>query len=190
MVSDIPSIHEYFEFEVSLEHIEPRIWRRFLLTRSASFYDLHKAIQDAGPWQDYHLFAFQRSDEQPVAGIPDEDIPVGVDTTPNAKKVKLAVYFKDSNRVQYEYDFGDGWQLEIKLLGLVSLPYKFKRALLGGERAFPPEDSGGVGGYQRCVAFLATGVDEWEDEDTLASWLGDWRPDRFDLQRAKSRFDR
>ena len=36
------------------------IWRRFLVPTSASFLDLHKAIQVAsGSWQDYHLYQFQ-----------------------------------------------------------------------------------------------------------------------------------
>ena len=34
----------YFEFEVSLQGIKPRIWRRFQLRATATFADLHWAI--------------------------------------------------------------------------------------------------------------------------------------------------
>ena len=39
---------DYFEFEVELAGVKPRIWRRFLVPKCATFLDLHQAIQDAG----------------------------------------------------------------------------------------------------------------------------------------------
>ena len=35
---------KYFEFEISLLDIQPRIWRRFRLTADSSFETLHNAI--------------------------------------------------------------------------------------------------------------------------------------------------
>ena len=35
----------YYEFEVSLQELQPRIWRRFLLRTTATFAQLHQAIQ-------------------------------------------------------------------------------------------------------------------------------------------------
>ena len=46
---------KYFEFEVSLAEIAPKIWRRFLLTSQASFDDLHEAIQAACGWENTPL---------------------------------------------------------------------------------------------------------------------------------------
>ncbi len=34
----------YYDFEVSLREAKPRIWRRFLIARTARFLDLHEAI--------------------------------------------------------------------------------------------------------------------------------------------------
>ncbi len=49
---------KYFEFEIELLEITPRIWRRFLINNEATFMNLHYAIQQAFGWQDYHLYEF------------------------------------------------------------------------------------------------------------------------------------
>jgi hypothetical protein len=74
----------------------------------------------------------------------------------------------------------------------VELPERFKRRLVGGQRAFPPEDCGGIWAYERCLvtvgALKADGFDETEIEETR-EWLGDWDPEAFDLEAAKTDFD-
>ena len=40
----------YFELDVSLQDIQPRIWRRLLLPNTATFAQLHVAIQDSFGW--------------------------------------------------------------------------------------------------------------------------------------------
>ncbi len=184
----------YFEFEVSLRWIKPRIWRRFLLPTTATFADLHRAIQDAFGWEDCHLFSFgtpgRRSEE--IAGIPD-DSGFGGDT-PDARRVGLSGYFAEDHgakKCDYTYDFGDSWDHEVKLRKVVTEEASFARRLLAGARACPPEDSGGVPGYERMVQFATTGVDPYGDDAVdLSEWLGDWKPDVFDLAGSKDRFAR
>ncbi len=90
----------------------------------------------------------------------------------------------------YEYDSGDSWIHDITLIETVELDEEFQRRLLDGARDFPKEDCGGVAGYERCMMVLQTGEDPWEeDPKELLAWIGDWRPDSFDLERLKSRFD-
>lgn len=41
------------------------------------------------------------------------------------------------------------------------------------------------------VHVVETGEDTYDDDpDGLAAWLDGWRPDAFDLARAKAEFDR
>ncbi|MCZ7584346.1 MAG: plasmid pRiA4b ORF-3 family protein [Deltaproteobacteria bacterium] len=195
---------KFHEFEVSLLHIKPRIWRRFLIAGAATFRHLHEAIQDAGGWENYHLHEFFRSSKRgerdPIAGIPDDtgisDVPI-----PDGAKTKLAAFFKDEEvrKCFYEYDFGDSWLLEIRWIRTHDLPEKFRRRLLDGKRAFPPEDCGGVWGYEECVAAAvyrddpASAPDDITDEELeeRLEWLGDeWDPEGFDLGAAKRAFDR
>ena len=184
----------YIEFEVSLRNIKPRIWRRFLLKTTSSFYDLHMAIQEAFGWANCHLFEFQTGGRgrESIAGMPDPHGGYG-DDVPAARKVRLLSYFsgKGGERCIYLYDFGDGWEHDVKAVALQTQEGKLQRMLLKGARACPLEDCGGVTGYTRWVDFLATGVDPWdEDPEEARAWLGDWAPDVFDLDATKQRFDR
>ena len=60
-----------------------------------------------------------------------------------------------------------------------------------GKRACPPEDCGGAPGYQRMVHYVETGEDIYSDDAVdLSAWLGDWKPDAFDLEALRATFDR
>ena len=185
---------KYFEFEVWLRDIEPKIWRRFLLKSTATFQDLHRAIQDAGGWEDYHLFRFdaKRSFRDPVAEAQGAD---QYDDTsgPPARSVKLASYFqRPRKKCLYTYDYGDSWELDVQLIRTVQMEEPFKRRLLGGARAFPLEDSGGSFGYYDCLAALGlieAGHCSPEMLQEKREWLGDWHPEAFDLEQAKRAFD-
>jgi hypothetical protein len=184
----------YYEFEVTLQDMEPRIWRRFLLRTTSTFAHLHQAIQSAFGWRDCHLHEFRLPGptRRVLAGSP---LNGGHDygrPTPDGRKVKLNSYFVGTwarEWCEYEYDFGDSWVHEVKLIGIHSDKATFKRRLLGGARACPPEDAGGPPGYERCVQFVTTGEDVWDDAGVLGEWLGDWKPGLFDLDAACARFD-
>jgi hypothetical protein len=184
----------YYEIEVSLQEIQPRVWRRLLVRTTATFAQLHKGIQDSFGWQECHLWEFRLPtfQGQPIAGLPggeEYDRP-----TPDARQVKLNSYFTGKRVVEwceYLYDFGDDWAHDVKLIAVRSEKESFKRRLLDGERAAPPEDCGGTPGCERMVHFVETGEDIYEeDPDELAIWLGGWRPDGFDLTKTKEEFDR
>ena len=53
---------KYFDLEISLLEIEPRIWRRFLIRSGATFSHFHSAIQQAFGWQNCHLYEFLDGD--------------------------------------------------------------------------------------------------------------------------------
>lgn len=182
---------EYLAIEVSLNDVEPRIWRSFLIVANATFYDLHEAIQAACGWTNSHLFVFRDAGgRKDIAGVPDPDYDHRV---PDALMVKLNSYFKlrGPKACEYEYDFGDSWMHEVVLQDRLTLDDTFVRRLTGGERAFPPEDCGALDGYERCVAFARDGHDPWGDGDEeFAEWLGDWKPEQFLLAGMKKSFDR
>jgi len=187
----------YFDLEVSLIDIEPRIWRRFLLSEAATFLDLHAAIQDAMGWEEEHLYAFQDANgKRPLA----DDVYAGAFDRqgPPADRVSLSSHFRrKGSKCRYTYDFGDNWEHAVVLKGLVEDPGRFKRRLLDGARACPPEDCGGVWGYADCCRVQAMTDAEiealGEDGEETAwrrEWIGDWAPEAFDLKRVKARFDK
>ena len=176
-------MHAYLEFEVALRSITPRIWRRFQIAVNATFLDLHRAIQDSFGWEYAHLWQFQtpgRGAEVIAGGPSDSPFASDWEDTPDAGGIRLTRYFSTAQQCVYWYDFGDDWLHTVKLRERLSSEDRFTRRLLGGRRACPPEDCGGVHGYGRIV----------EDGDAeLAGWVGDWKPDDFSLAVVKNRFD-
>ncbi|CAN5842335.1 hypothetical protein BH23ACT10_BH23ACT10_21050 [soil metagenome] len=173
-----------YEFDVELVGTSPRVWRRFRLDATATFGDLHYAIQTACGWTNSHLFRFATSDNTAIAGSA-FDGGFG-DVEPAADAVPLARHFVSHDRCTYEYDFGDGWIHEVTLRDRVDGPVTYTRQLVDGARAFPPEDCGGLYGYQQCVAVAKGG----RDPEGVREWLGGWKPDAFDRAQVARWFDR
>ena len=191
---------KYLELEVSLAELAPRIWRRFLLRSTASFQDLHVAIQKAGGWGDYHLFAFldYRKRREVIAAVDPHTYmldPSRVEGPPAHQVALLSRFKRKGSKCIYLYDFGDGWRHLVELRQSVQLAEEFHRRLLGGARAFPSEDCGGVHGYYYSITALEPldpGLSP-EEKSYLTQhrhWLGHWHPEAFDLDAAKPRFDR
>jgi len=177
-----------YQFKVILNEIEPTIWRRIEVPASYSFWDLHVAIQDAMGWLDYHLHVFRvpdpETDEIDEIGIPDEE-PFEDDLVSlPGWEIPLTKYFtKPGDKADYEYDFGDGWEHEIVLEAIQSrIPKTKYPRRLDGARACPPEDCGGIGGYESMLEIISYPSHE-EHESTMA-WLGGrFNPDSFDPKR-------
>jgi hypothetical protein len=185
---------KYFELEIALQEVHPRVWRRLVLPASASFSQLHKAIQESFGWQDCHLWEFRLPTfrGRPIAGLHGGE--EWGRPPPRAGQVKLSDYFwglRATEWCEYVYDFGDEWVHDVKLIAARTEKEAFKRRLLDGEGVAPPEDCGGLTGFERVQHFFATGEDTVDnDPEGLRAWLGDWRPDGFTLAVAKLAFDR
>ena len=149
-----PNLHlvtqpQAFCLRVEIDRTEPLVWRRIEVLASSTFFDLHVAIQDAFGWLDYHLHEFEAG---PITiGVPDEyaekDIVPGW-TVPLSKhlgRIKTLTYF---------YDFGDGWRHTIHLEEIREADGRpYPRCLAGGN-ATPPEDCGGVYGFEELKEVL------------------------------------
>ena len=173
-----------FQFKIHLDGITPSIWRKIQVPGNYSFWDLHVAIQDAMGWLDYHLHEFQlkgpTTQDVIRIGIPDDDFDWSRETLPGWK-VPLSDYFTEDNRAaKYTYDFGDDWihWIALEKIEPVDLQQDYPRCL-GGERACPPEDVGGVWGYSTFLEII--GDPEHEEHESMLEWVGgDYSPEKFD----------
>jgi len=146
-----------YQLKITLMEIEPPIWRRILVPQNITFYKLHKIIQASFGWQDYHLFDFDLGDV--VVHIPDPDYAPGElyggKKELNAKRTKIDDLLVERKRCIYTYDFGDNWRHEVVLEKI--LPAEDGRHYpfcIAGARHRPPEDVGGVGGYQEFLSVI------------------------------------
>jgi len=116
--------------------------------------------------------------------IPDEDALEGDQPILPGWEIPIAPYFpRPSVPARYEYDFGDGWEHDLTLEAIRPRQPGQKYPLcVGGARACPPEDCGGVGGYEHLLTVIRTPTHE-EFESTL-QWLGGrFDPEKFDPAR-------
>lgn len=173
------------QFKVQLRDIKPAIWRRIEIPGSYTFWDLHVAIQDAMGWLDSHLHAFRIGDRRTRAeveiGTPDPDRFEGDPELLPGWRVPVMEYLAEAgHRVQYDYDFGDGWEHDLLLEELKPRQAKTKYPrCLAGSRACPPEDCGGPGGYAQLLETLANPTDS--EHESMLEWLGGpFDPEAFD----------
>jgi len=174
-----------YQFKITLKNISPPIWRRIQVPATYSFWDLHVAIQDVMSWLDYHLHEFDLTDPSTgvkvTIGIPvDDDFDMDREVIPGWEQ-KIADYFSMENRVAYyEYDFGDGWEHEIKLEKIFprdkNIDYPICTA---GKRACPPEDVGGIGGYENFLKVISD--PNHKEYEEMIEWVGGaFDPEYFD----------
>lgn len=166
---------------VALAHSKPVIWRRIVIPEAFTLEQLHRVIQCAFSWLDYHLYEFRIGDrrfERPEVEAEGE----------NAAQATLASFqLTKGARFTYVYDFGDDWEYEITVEEVAPLPdaegFKWLPRIFGGERAGPPEDVGGMLGY---VDFLAVLKDPKHPEHVEPrKWAPPGSdPERFDLAAA------
>ena len=52
------TVKQIFQFRLSLAEVRPTVWRRVQVPADYTLARLHKVIQAAMGWQDYHLHEF------------------------------------------------------------------------------------------------------------------------------------
>ena len=168
---------QIYQFKITLTGIKPKIWRRIQVPEEYSFWDLHVAIQDATGWTDSHLHQFIIMDpkicEEIRIGIPcDDDFMDDMPETVADWKKSINKYFSIKNNCCcYEYDFGDSWEHEIKLEKILPAISDLKYPIcVGGERACPPEDCGGIPGYENFLEIIND--PKHEEHENMLEWVG------------------
>lgn len=166
------------QLKIALDEIQPEIWRRVLVPTDLTLHDFHRVIQLLFDWYDYHLYSFTIAATTYEVPDPEAEYVSEDSTRIRLRDLQLSV----GNHFTYLYDFGDDWVHTIQVepapqrADLGRLPY-----VMGGQRAGPPEDCGGVAGFQRFLEALAD-PDDPEHED-YRSWVGpDYDPEAFDIR--------
>jgi uncharacterized protein YwqG len=160
-IGGIPAAERVYQFKITLKDIEPPIWRR-IQTKDCTLDRLHGHIQTAMGWTNSHLHQFEiggvtyGDPELLLEGF--EDDPEIVDSL-DTRISKIIP--KDGKRFSfdYEYDFGDGWEHEVFFEGCLRAEKGTRYPLcIEGERACPPEDSGGPYGYPEYLEAMSARV--------------------------------
>ena len=195
---------------VALHDVAPPVWRRLRVPDRLTLHQLHRVLQLAFGWLDYHLYEFRpatagRSAGRRARGAPDvREIPTVryAEADPEWDDAGGAVETRDSRRVTlrdlalapgarltYLYDFGDDWAHDITVEQVVTAQRRGDAEdegeslpmLLDGARAGPPEDAGGAHGYARLLDVLADPDDPEHAE--MTAWAALWGGAAYDPER-------
>jgi hypothetical protein len=175
---------------------DPVVWRRISVPFHFHFHQLHLVIQSAMGWRDSHFYSFSENGFGDLIAITspyDEESGIDARNVPTGKLL-LSVYnsgiMREAPRpLVYIYDYGDSWE-HLLFVEAVTPEQSKKADLIDGAGACPPEDSGGLPGFQDLKKSLRTGrVSEIHGESWIP-WLNEtgyrkYDPEVFDLERAR-----
>lgn len=174
-----------YTLDVTLKGSPRKVYRQLTIPSDLSLEHLGEVLVSAVGWEGYHLNQFIK--DRNCYLLPDEygHVDYGYD----ARQYTIGDLLKRvGSKIQWEYDFGDSWTHELKLLEKVALDKEddVEVTLVKATGACPPEDCGGVGGYRYLLNTLKNpGSEEYEEMVGLLG--GGFDPKAFNLSAARQR---
>lgn len=175
-----------WQLHVELEDVRPKIWRRLLVPLTVDLSRLHVMLLWGMGWDGGHVHEFIFGHDHYGATEPGREFP---DDLMPEEDVSLSQALGRRKSFQYLYDFGDAWWHKVKIERVVRLdsPIEYARCI-AGENACPPQDVGGVGGYEEFLEALADPAHPEHAE--LQRWIGrPFDPRAFDIDEINARLN-
>lgn len=167
---------QILQLKATIVGIKPPVWRRLLVAESATLSDLHDALQGAFGWYDCHLHEFEidgvryGTDDGEGWGPPVKD----------ERRGRLGKVASVGTTIRYVYDFGDDWVHKVAVEKMLPADPKIRYPVcVAGKRACPPEDCGGVWGYEHLLAAISD--PHHPEHEEMLEWVGgSFDPEEFD----------
>ena len=174
-----------YRIKITLVGVEPPVWRRVLVSGDTSLGELHGIIQRVIGWSNSHLHMFHVGKTRYAPPTPDWD-----DVEDERKVILRDIAPEAGIKFFYEYDMGDSWQHQVAVEAVMpAVARSHGPECLAGARACPPEDCGGIGGYEDLLAAIRDPKHEQHDE--MVEWVGeDFDPEAFDLAQVNKALGR
>lgn len=165
--------------------------RTLVVRANTTLDDLHTMIQACGNWTNSHLYRFElvwdsklaraepawQSDEM-GSGLPG--------TCLDSSKVYLIDAVTDLPSMNYCYDYGDGWEVNVLFLGHDYGPEPAHMPIcVAGQGAWPPDDVGGEGGFVELLRVLDDPSDP--EHESMREWALYQGYERYSRDRCNSR---
>lgn len=165
-----------FVLRLAVVGCAPRIWRRLLVRESMWLSRLHDSIQVLFDWYDYQMHEFTVDDLHLGNPLRRDDLVVEDDRDVTLADLDLG----SRDRLHYAYHFGEGWQVEIRIEKVQAVERGVAYPLcMGGERAGPPEDCGGLEAFHDMLACIKE-----PNTDLGREWL-EWLGAGYDATRCE-----
>ena len=151
---------------------KPSVWRRLLIPATFTFRQLHYAIQLAFGWGCCHLYQFEKQAYSHDWTIrePAEDDNFSQPLPAVKTHVDTFIVKNGLKNFVYVYDFGDSWVHQITVEDITRDNIKAP-ICLAGKGDTPPEDCGGIFGYEELKELLSKNPkDLTKDEQERVDW--------------------
>ncbi len=168
-----------FTLRLAVLGAQPAVWRRLQVREMMWLSRLHDSIQLMFDWFDYQTHAFALDELRFGNPLKRDSLNIEDD-----RDVALADLDLDHHaRFTYGYHFGDGWQVEIHVEGASAVEKGVRYPhCIGGERAGPPEDCGGLEAFHDMLACIKEPHTDLGRE--WLEWLGpSYDPERCDIAK-------
>ncbi len=173
-----------YRFKITLKETQPPIWRQ-IETKDVELKKLHDLIQTSIGWTNSHLHCFSIGDKRYTDPRLIDDAFDDLNETSYAgvRVSDLVSQYGAQLQLDYEYDYGDGWQHEVRLEDVTETQPRVRYPrCTDGDRACPPEDVGGVWGFVEFVEAITN--PDHEQHEELLEWSGPFQPAEFSPSKA------
>jgi hypothetical protein len=187
-----------YTLRIALRDHKPAIWRKVDVPSNLSLRHLGDLILSLMGWGGGHLNQFLKGN---VCYLPyyQRDPSDEADFDWACENVNQEDYTigdllsSKGSSVVFEYDFGDGWEHDVRLSDVAEYEDGEAREIVfrGGKRACPPEDCGGMWGFEDLLSILAKlkagkRLSSGEREHLeWADWDKDYDPEELNLDRCR-----
>ena len=169
---------------IELRDARPKIWRQVWVDPAITLRKLHAVVQAAMGWHDAHLYGFAvpgpgragrywgapNGQRFELAAARDGDLFDVEPSNDDARQPLNGLLHAPKDKLLYLYDFGDDWE-HVITLAQIQPDAEPRPRLTGAGGGCPPEDCGGVPGFEQLR-------DDWNNPDfpdraELLDWLAE-----------------
>lgn len=179
-----------YTLRIKLNGISPSIWRKIEVPSSVKLTSLAEIVLDAMGWWNEHLHQFVTKGRKEFYRTADKkDDSLGRSYWGGDYSISHLLK-NEKDTVLFEYDYGDGWEHTVTLSKVEDYADGEKPVvrLIGGKRACPPEDCGGIYGYNELCESLKHPYSAHAKE--MKQWLGyTYDPEDFDFVDVQETID-
>jgi hypothetical protein len=133
------------QLKIILTGTNPIIWRRIHILANSSLRTLQYTIADVMEWKYMHLYIFLIGEDE----YGDPDLDSEFEGWLDDSKMTVGRIVKNYQEFKFVYDFEDNWTHQVIFEDILDADINEQYPVcVSGENASPPEDCGGVHGFE------------------------------------------
>lgn len=168
-----------YTVRVVLRGIKPPIWRKVIVPSNISLRLFGDLILELMGWMGEHLNQLRKGDSYYAPAYQrEEKLPPLFGRIRNYNQEDFAlgeILCEKGDTMVWEYDFGDGWEHDVRLSSIEEYTQgeARKKEFVSGKRTCPPEDCGGIWGYEELLELHARcAARKRISADAASAWSG------------------